>query len=432
MMHSKMIAVFFVMTMLVAPLCVISEDSDADSMEIIDGLSIDTGSVDGSGISSVFEKFVTVMNALQGGVCDLQFSESEDNVQKVKDALKEISDEAEVELSDDEINTITGYLGLLPTVLLSSYEFTPEDDLEITKGHMKAANDIPDYLIHMFTSDSDSVELNEVGEMGCLMDFGTKMTVSAGSDIDNTGLFFSSAIKSISSALGNYSAIAKNFVVTDNSGLLEGVDVNIAEGSRYSAESTVHAAVYTSFKLDTNFDTASSGEKIYVKFNIGLHVKGEVETDMKLLSGSGPETMKSSLKFDSLDLEVGLGLSDILSLNPGLIFGINGIGIDATYSTDIDGEQQSMSMKNSGIMALMNGVQISMNNGDMSVMNVNVSGVNHGEKVRSPEMNAIIGAAMNDSTADVPFDNTKQMIVGGSLAVVGLILIIAVRFGKKY
>ena len=142
--------------------------------------------------------------------------------------------------------------------------------------------------------------------------------------------------------------------------------------------------------------------------------------------------MKSSLKFDSLDLEVGLGLSDILSLNPGLIFGINGLGIDATYSTDIDGEQQSMSMKNSGIMALMNGVQISMNNGDMSVMNVNVSGVNHGEKVRSPEMNAIIGAAMNDSTADVPFDNTKQMIVGGSLAVVGLILIIAVRFGKKY
>lgn len=433
---SKTLAVLIVATMLVVAIVPSFERTDAEPTEIIDGISINTDGMDGDAFSDLASSIIQVLNVIRADVHDLDFTDDENPEDTIKEMLEEASEDLELDLSDSQINDILNSIGTVPMILLSSSKFSPSEDVEISGNGVETAVEFPEYLIRMFTGDdSEPVEVEKLSEMGIKMDIGTLMKVKADEDVSSLGMFTTGFMSSISDSLGQFSSIANNLLVIDNMDLMKGRDVNIPSGSEYELRTNTNIVTYVSFEADSDLDSGGSYDSNFVDFKIGLHVKGSVDVEMKRISGDGPELIKTGVDFNKTDLNFSLGFDNIGSGSPSLVVGIDKMNFDIAYKSDVDGDLQTCTVKDSGVINVINGIKLSVGSSVTSdgFKDVPISSFkdNSGEK-RDAQMESIIDEAKSEAVTEEIIDSTNQYITGGALAIVGILIIILIGAGKKY
>ncbi len=433
---SKQFAMLVALAMVAVAVAPIADSSDADSTDIIDGISINTDGMDSEAFGNLTSSLIEVLNIIRAEPHNLEFTDDPDaNKEEVKDMLESAAAALGISITEEKMNEITNSLGTVPMDLLSSSKFSAADDVTIEEGMIATAAEFPEYLIKMFTGDdSTPVEVDKVAEMGILMKLGTEMNVKADEDVSNIGLFTTGFISSINESLGKFSNVAENLLVCDNIDLLKGRDVTIPAGSEYAINTTTNLSVYMSFDADSNVGS-TGGDSKFVDYKIGLHIKGGVDVDMERISGSGPQSIKTGVNFNSMDVDFSLGFDNVgTGEAPKLMVGVNGFKVNIDYNSNVDGDLQKCTVKDSGVMNVINGIKISMNStSSEGFKDVPITSFrdNSGDE-RDPEMQAVITEAKADSVTERTFDPTMQYMAGGALALIGIILIVAVAAGKKY
>jgi hypothetical protein len=115
-----------------------------------------------------------------------------------------------------------------------------------------------------------------------------------------------------------------------------------------------------------------------------------------------------------------------------IIVGIDKISMDLGYSSDLDGEVRKCNIRNSGVLSIANGIVISRTGSEgSSDVRIPIYDPDDPDP-RPPGMDEIINTAKEQSITVLTFDPTKQYMIGGALAGIAVLLIVAIRFGKKY
>ena len=440
---TKLLAGLMVLVMLSAAAIVpfASESSDADEMEIIEGVSINPEGINLAAFIPILDNFMQVMQVLQGGTFEVQFDQGApagQNSALLKQKLKDMN----LSMSDATIDQITNYIGLMPAMMLSSPYFAAAGDVEINGGSIRTAVDFPEYLLKTLMGDTDDpAEIYRNSESGFLMDdLETELLVVATEDIKSSGMFITSMISDISDGLGPISSIFRNIVVTNNADVVGGVDVNISKDTQYIARSSVDdLAVYLSFKLETNYGDSDSP---YFNYVISLQTVGSIELELTKVpgTGEGPDTIEAELDFNNLDFGLQLGFSDTASPSgPGIIFGIDRLKFDLDYSVEVDGHEEKANVQNSSTMAMVNGFSIDLKNdtgeGETAITAVPVA--TDPDSIpdsigTSTEFGDIVKTANARSTVNKDFDPSLQYTIGAILAVLGAIIVVSVLVVKKY
>jgi len=408
---------------------VTATDAEERSLPYAD---IDPEDIEDEALQEVLDKLVELLNVIRGEAHIFDFtSDVEENRQKIHDFLEEAAAELEMDLPEDEIKKLTNYLGVIPMVLLATTMFDPVGDIDIGEGSLKVAVGIPDFLIELLKNEGEQVELGGFGEMGILMDVHSDINVRATDDVERIGVFGSGLITALNNALGSYSNIAKNLIVCDDLDMLKARPVSIGKDSEYAVHTDTNLAIYSSFETNTNLHM-EDGESKFVSFNICLHIRGSISNEMERISGTGPQTIKTELDFNSTDIDFVFGMGNLNSKSRDILVGVDKISMDVGYSSDIDGEVKSCSVRNSGVLSIANGILISREgsegSGDVPVPIY----VPDKPEPRPPGMDEIINSAKEQAITVQKFDPTTQYMVGGALAGVAVLLIAIIRFGKKY
>jgi hypothetical protein len=393
---------------------------------------IDPGDIEDEALQEALEKLVDILNVIRGEAHVFEFtSDSVDNWIKIHDFLKEAAEELELDITEEEIAEMTNNLGMIPMNMLDTTLFDPMDDIEIGPGSLKVAVDIPDFLIQLLLNDDEQVKLGGFGELGILMDVHSDINVQATDDVERIGVFGSGLITAFENALGSYSDIAKNLIVCDDIDVLKAKSVSIAKDSIYSVHTDTKLSIYSSFETNTNLHV-DDGESKYVSFNICLHVRGSISNEMTKVYGTGPDSIKSKLEFNNLDIDFVFGMGNLDSKPRDIIVGIDKISMDLGYSSDLDGEVRKCNIRNSGVLSIANGIVISRTGSEgSSDVRIPIYDPEDPDP-RPPGMDEIINTAKEQSITVLTFDPTKQYMIGGALAGIAVLLIVAIRFGKKY
>lgn len=428
----KALSVMAVLLMLAGAFFVPVSTTDAEEKGMFEVADIDPGDIEDEALQEALEKLVDILNVIRGEAHVFEFtSDSVDNWIKIHDFLKEAAEELELDITEEEIAEMTNNLGMIPMNMLDTTLFDPMDDIEIGPGSLKVAVDIPDFLIQLLLNDDEQVKLGGFGELGILMDVHSDINVQATDDVERIGVFGSGLITAFENALGSYSDIAKNLIVCDDIDVLKAKSVSIAKDSIYSVHTDTKLSIYSSFETNTNLHV-DDGESKYVSFNICLHVRGSISNEMTKVSGTGPDSIKSKLEFNNLDIDFVFGMGNLDSKPRDIIVGIDKISMDLGYSSDLDGEVRKCNIRNSGVLSIANGIVISRTGSEgSSDVRIPIYDPEDPDP-RPPGMDEIINTAKEQSITVLTFDPTKQYMIGGALAGIAVLLIVAIRFGKKY
>ena len=429
----KAIAAITVLLMLsVAAFAPLSTTSDAEDVELMEGIDIDIGDVDTSSIQESLEELVEILRYIRGTAMEIDFTnESADNTQQIHDLLRDSADALELEITEEDIERVTNYFGVIPVNLLTSTLFEPENEIQISEGSLKLGVEIPEFLIELLTNGDAETEVSGLAELGIILDVHSDIDLRAEDDIVRTGMFGSGFITAFDNAAGPISKVLKNLIVSDNIDVLKNRPVSIAKDSVYSDHTDTNLAMYISFDTDTNVNDTSSDSQ-YMLFNVGLHIRGTIDNKMELISGNGPQSIDSSMDFNSMDVEFAIGVSNLNEDVRELMFGIKRVSMDLKYTSDVDGAEETCTIKNSGVLSVAHGVSIAMQATDDAPITVQKPKYKETSEERSPTMNAIILEAKEQSVSESSFDPTNQYMVGGALAAIALAIIIGIRFVKKY
>lgn len=427
----KVLSIAAILLMLCGAFFIPVTATDAEERSLFD-MDVDPEDIEDEALQEVLDRLVELLNVIRGEAHVFDFtSDAESNRQMIHDFLEEAAAELEIDLPEEENRKMTNYLGVIPMLLLATTLFDPVDDVNIGEGSLKVAIDIPDFLIELLQNDDEQVELGGFGELGILMDVHSDINMKASDDIERIGVFGSGLITALNNALGSYSSIAKNLIVCDDLDMLKARPVSIVKDSEYRVHTDTDLSVYSSFETNTNLHMDDGGSK-FVSFNICLHIRGSISNVMERISGTGPQTIKTELDFNSTDIDFVFGIGNLESQSRSILVGIDKISMDIGYSSDIDGDVKSCSIRNSGVLSIANGILISRE-GSEGTGDVRIP-IYDPDKPdpRPPGMDDIINTAKEQAITVQKFDPTMQYMVGGAMAGIAVLLIAIIRFGKKY
>ena len=410
--------------------------ADAEKTDIIDGISVDTGDIDSEAVSSLMTKLMEVVKLFDGKGESIKLDGTPDeNRDELYKLIKDVAEEIGEDMPDDKIEETANYLALIPTILTSTPYFESYDEINIEKGDILLALDIPNYFVSMLTGDTDPVDLAEIGELGLMMDFHADTKVKATEDFGHMGLFTSGIMTAVSDGLGPLGGVVKNLIVTDNFEAMKSRVVDpIYKDSEYNLRTDTNLSVYLSSITDTNW-TPDSTDPSYVNFDLGLHIKGYSEDVLTKISGEGPDEIRSKLDFKNTDIEFTLGFDNVGTGDiPNITLGVKRISMDIGFLSDVDGKVEECTVKNSGVMSIANGIKVTVDNvTEDALKDIKITGFKKGsDNEQTPEMKAVMDAAKESAITEPSYDPSKQYMIGGALAAVGAILILLVAVVKKY
>ena len=410
-------------------------DTDAESVEIMDGISFSTDDIDIDGLNDLLSIIVDSMETLNGDSLEMTFSDGpESNYDKLLQKLKEISDPS---YTESELKDVINYFGVIAPLMMVSPGFDSNGNLQINDGgSIKAAIDFPEYMLRMLLGDdSESVEVYGSSEIGLIIDMTATEQIVADKDIERIGLLSSDVFRGVSDMLGRFGFVAKNVVVNNNPDLLTGIDMEIRSGAVYDAVTDIDLSAYCNFSIDTNLGSAASGDELYLYFNVELLMKGDISTELTKVSGTGPSNIASELSIKGVDVGLSFGFVDIMSSSsPGIHLGIDRILFDISYEEDVDGEAHSMNVSNSSLMAFANKIDVTMRDSGSGIKDVTISNPDSipSKSPGSESMRSILDAAKSSSMTESTSDPKMQYMIGAALCLIGFIIIIAMAAGKKY
>ncbi len=428
----KVLSVMAVLLMMAGAFFVPVSTADAEEKGMFEVADIDPGDIEDEALQEALEKLVDILNVIRGEAHVFEFtSDSVDNWIKIHDFLEKAAEELELDITEEEIAEMTNNLGMIPMNMLDTTLFDPMDDIEIGPGSLKVAVDIPDFLIQLLQNDDEQVKLGGFGELGILMDVHSDINVQATDDVERIGVFGSGLITAFENALGSYADIAKNLIVCDDIDVLKAKSVSIAKDSIYSVHTDTKLSIYSSFETNTNLHVDDGGSK-YVSFKICLHIRGSISNEMVKQSGTGPDSIISKLEFNNTDIDFLFGMGNLDSKPRDIIIGIDKISMDVGYASEINGEVKKCNIRNSGVLSIANGIVVSKTGSEgSSDVRIPIYDPDDPDP-RPPGMDEIINTAKEQSITVQTFDPTKQYMIGGALAGIAVLLIVAIRFGKKY
>lgn len=379
-----------------------------------------------------FEGVIDILEAIVEEPIEFEFTDDHgENMEMIKDKIKQIAASTEYEVTDETIESAIKNLFSIPvnSVLGDDAEVI---DYRIGAGSMKLALDVPAFLFGILDSDSESpieVILNSVGEIGILMDFPVKLDVRINETITQVG----SPELDLSGIGGT--GILEKVISIDNVNTLEGVETTISEGSIYNVDLRPSLAIYLAAGVLAATDIVSQ-HSFFV--NLDLAAKGGFNMEMEKESGTGPEKISSGINVNSMAIEAGLGFNGVGGEDDSsLTLGIDKLKVDLSYGLGIDGKENKCTIRNSGLMGIVNGASITFSGSTFAGLHIDTSNITviaggTDEHPRTPAMEEIISKAKSDTAAQ-PYEYGKvQYIAGGVLAILGLIIIIFVSKAKGY
>ena len=339
----KIIATLAVLAMLCVPISFVAEaDASDDPLEEIDLSEFDLSELMSLDPGNIVNALINLHN--EGFV--LEFTEDSDaNIQKVEDVFKDLVkivanvDPEEIDNWDIDDDTIRNAAGAISSGMASSFlaldleEDEETSSAEIGPGCVKLAATIPDALMLMLTGDETHFSgKSNLGELGFMVDVSLNDDVTIDSDSD---YLYNNLLINI---FGNESIkeLLTKVIAVNNIDNMMGAQVDVYEDAVYAQKTSLKFSLYMYVDIDTNYKNTDSfsQQDFYFNVKIGGQMKGDLSVEMTKISGEGPENISTSLSFNKLEAELGVGYS-----NNGLVplgIQINKIGLSAGYKLKVD------------------------------------------------------------------------------------------------
>lgn len=338
------------------------------------------------------------------------------------------SESGGIVITEEFADMLVGYFATMVLKYVVSDDFEYNGGTDIDAGYVKAASDIPQYMIDLISGKDTEVDYSKMfAECGLSIDLNLGCDVNT-DGLDHIGLDISgmesSPISSLLTAL----------IGTDNPDAFNGMDVVAEDGSIYSASANLKLLTYLGIFADSNI--GKTDKDPYAALRIVLNANGKFGESLNRVSGTGPESIRTGLELNNLSLDLVVDIAKNGS-KTNISLTINKALIDAKYYIGADGDYKETAIHNSNLMAMVNGTTIVVS-GDRNPVTHEVSIITDAEMAkaradRSQTVNDIIDEAKDGTENETEeIDRTIPLIVSAVLAIVGIAVISAVKFGKKY